>query len=203
MQIRRYEQKDRPFVDEICLRTGDAGKDATGKHADDQLLSYIYALPYVDYAPQWAWVASEEDKVVGYIIAVPDTAQFRAWWQKEWVPRLQDRFREEVRSTWPARDRAMFEEAVAGEKRPPAWEAEYPAELHIDILPEGQGQGLGRKLIDTLFTQLREEGVPGLALGVGGSNKGAIGFYERLGFEVLSASYENGRLLGQTMGKKV
>ena len=41
--------------------------------------------------------------------------------------------------------------------------AEYPAHLHIDLLPELQGQGWGRRLIDTLVAALRERGVRGPA----------------------------------------
>ena len=38
---------------------------------------------------------------------------------------------------------------------------EYPAHLHIDLLPETQGQGLGRRLIETLVDALQERACPG------------------------------------------
>ncbi len=44
--------------------------------------------------------------------------------------------------------------------------AEYPAHLHIDLLPETQGQGLGRGLMETLFAELTRRGVRGLHLGI-------------------------------------
>ena len=40
---------------------------------------------------------------------------------------------------------------------------DYPAHLHIDLLPEVQGQGWGRLLIATLVDALRERGVAGTA----------------------------------------
>ncbi|MCB0152506.1 MAG: GNAT family N-acetyltransferase, partial [Caldilineaceae bacterium] len=55
--------------------------------------------------------------------------------------------------------------------------------LHIDILPVGQGQGLGRRMMETFLDRLRALGVPGVHLGVGKRNPGAIQFYERMGFQ--------------------
>ncbi len=63
----------------------------------------------------------------------------------------------------------------------------YPAHLHIDLLPELQGQGWGRRLIEALRDRLRAAGVPGVHLVAAGTNAGAIAFYERLGFTRLDA----------------
>lgn len=62
---------------------------------------------------------------------------------------------------------------------------EYPAHLHIDLLPVVQGGGVGRRLIATLLDELRRRGVRGVHLGVDPQNVGAAAFYERLGFERL------------------
>lgn len=203
MHIRPYDPKDRDRIDYICLKTGDSGQDATGKRGDDQLLSYIYALPYVDYAPEWAWVVEGDEGAVGYVLAVPDLAQFRKWWQEVWVPKLHARFPWEVRADWPEDDQRRFNKAVAPEAPLPPWYAEYPAELHINLLPEAQGQGFGRALTGALFAQLSEESVPGLALSVGGDNPGAIGFYDHLGFDVESTDYyDDGTLRRKVMVRK-
>ena len=53
------------------------------------------------------------------------------------------------------------------------------------LLPEGQGGGNGRRMLETLFDALRDLGVPGVHLGVGADNTRAIGFYEHLGFRRL------------------
>ncbi len=58
----------------------------------------------------------------------------------------------------------------------------YPAHLHIDLLPELQGQGWGRRLIEILIERLRERGVPGLHLAASTDNAGALAFYPRVGF---------------------
>jgi ribosomal protein S18 acetylase RimI-like enzyme len=68
-----------------------------------------------------------------------------------------------------------------------------PAHLHIDLLPEAQKQGWGRKLIERFIANLRTHGVTGVHLGVGAKNTNAIAFYERVGFTCMAAS-EGGRL---------
>ena len=199
MEIRPYRNGDRDQVGLICLKTGDAGQDATAKHADDQLLPHIYALPYVDYAPQWAWVAEEDGVALGYILAIPDRAAFHEWWQNNWVPVLEERFPTHERRNWPQADQQLLGSALDPETDS-EWQEEYPAELHIDILPEGQGRGLGRKLMETLVGELREQGIAGLAFGVDGENANAIGFYKRLGFEVITETMDGDRLVTVTMG---
>jgi ribosomal protein S18 acetylase RimI-like enzyme len=65
------------------------------------------------------------------------------------------------------------------------WLADYPAHLHIDLLPRIQQKGIGRNLMDALFAELARQKVRGLHLGVGSSNTGAVAFYKRTGFSVL------------------
>lgn len=203
MKIRPYQSRDRDRLEYVCLMTGNSGKGSIGRHADDQLLPYIWALPYVEYAPEWAWVVEGDEGAVGYVIAVPDLAEFRKWWQEVWVPKMHERFPKTMRADWPEDDLRRFDKAVAPEAPLPPWYEEYPAQLHINLLREAQGQGLGRELTETLFSQLSEQGVPGLALSVGGDNPGAMGFYEHLGFDVASTDYyEDGTLRRKVMVRK-
>jgi GNAT superfamily N-acetyltransferase len=63
--------------------------------------------------------------------------------------------------------------------------ADYPAHLHIDLLPHMQRAGWGRKLIHTLLDALHKAGVPRVYLGMVTTNTAAGAFYERLGFHLL------------------
>jgi GNAT superfamily N-acetyltransferase len=76
------------------------------------------------------------------------------------------------------------------------WLENYPAHLHIDLLPYIQQKGIGRNLMNELFAELARQKAPGLHLGVGASNTGAVAFYKRVGFSVLQE-----QKWGFTMGK--
>lgn len=74
----------------------------------------------------------------------------------------------------------------------------YPAHLHIDILPEAQRKGNGKKLIDALSKKLKEQGKCGVMLAVSESNTNAIKFYKALDFKIIfrfSGTYLLGKKL--------
>ena len=73
--------------------------------------------------------------------------------------------------------------------------AAYPAHLHIDLLPIGQGKRLGSKMMATFLNRLREIDVPAVHLGVSKRNPRAVRFYEREGFHVIE-EYETGIDMG-------
>ena len=81
--------------------------------------------------------------------------------------------------------REYFESTRYMDTLPQALGKEFPAHLHINILPEFQGLGLGSMLLDVLKKHLIEIGCPGIYLGVGWENTGAIQFYEKTGFKLL------------------
>lgn len=186
-QIRPYRPSDRAAMYEICLKTADAGADATGILTDDRLWGDLFAVPYVERHPDLAWVVEAEDgRTIGYLVATDDTDAFYAWFRDEWWPRLQP--------TYPRPEKPVTREdrlVEYGYTREPGVEPHagaYPAHLHIDLLPETQGQGLGRRLIETLFAELRRRGVPGLHLGMDPANTGAGAFYDRLGMTRLPSA---------------
>ncbi|WP_353828658.1 GNAT family N-acetyltransferase [Agromyces sp. SYSU T0242] len=197
--IRPYRASDRDAVAEVCLRTAAAGGDASGVYRDDTLMPEVYALPYVDYAPDLAFVVELDGRVAGYVLGVADTADFMEWYAREWAPAF--RRRHPVAGP-PTEYRPAYTEAqlIADGGDPermriPELDA-YPAHLHIDLLPELQGRGLGRRLIDTLRAALAERGVPAVHLGLDAANVGARAFYARLGFHELASSRPEAPRLG-------
>jgi ribosomal protein S18 acetylase RimI-like enzyme len=64
--------------------------------------------------------------------------------------------------------------------------AGYPAHLHIDLLPEHQGAGHGRALIDTFRAAAAGAGAPALHVGVAPRNRRALAFYDHLGFTLIA-----------------
>jgi GNAT superfamily N-acetyltransferase len=71
---------------------------------------------------------------------------------------------------------------------------EYPGHLHIDLLPEFQGRGFGKRLTDVLLEKMRNNGEgKGVHLIMAGDNINAQGFYMHLGFERYKAVLDDGK----------
>lgn len=195
MHIRPYRPEDADAVSRICVLTGDAGGDATGLFSSDELLPDVFVRPYVTRHAELAFVVEADDRrVVGYIVGVPDTDAFEEWFHDEWWPSVAARY------PLPDAERSREDGTViyAHGRRAGAepYGAEYPAHLHIDLLPEAQGQGWGRRLIETLVGALRERGVTGLHLTAAAENAGALLFYPRVGFTALP-SHEGVQAFGR------
>lgn len=183
-EIRPYRASDRDDIYEICLLTGRSGADATGWLDNDDLLPDIYALPYVDLAPETAFVVDVDGRARGYILGVADTAAFVERLRAEWLPGFIRKYPPSDADTPTARfvrDGSKPERMLIPELD------EFPAHLHIDLLPELQGQGFGRMLVRTLVSELTSRGVPGVWLEYGADNVNAGAFYRRLGFTPLAS----------------
>jgi len=198
--IRPYRRDDRDAVFSICLRTAAGGGDATGVYSDDALMPEVFALPYVEFAPDLAFVVDDGNgRALGYVIGVADTRAFVVWWKREWGPAFRTRHPQPGPPTGrnPGFTEAQLLAAGADPDRMLIAEVdEYPAHLHIDLLPDLQGQGFGRRLIDTLRAALAERGVAAVHLGMDAANTGARAFYDRLGFHELPSSRPDAPLLG-------
>jgi ribosomal protein S18 acetylase RimI-like enzyme len=200
--IRRAVLSDLPYVYEICLKTGDGGKDASDLYFDQYLLGHYFAAPYLIFPAGICFAAEYQCRPQGYIIAAPDTAAFNQWMEEQWLPPLRKRYRqpfppELIRSEKEGQFIGLLHKChFPIDTAALPWLAGYPAHLHIDLLPSLQGKGMGRALMDTLFAELERQKVLGLHLGVGSSNKSAIAFYQKLGFSVLQEQE-----WGLTMGK--
>lgn len=185
-RIRPFRPGDEPALAAICVKTADAGADATGLVDDDDLWAEIFVLPYIARQPEFAFVAETDDgRVVGYIVGAPDSAAFEDWFATEWWPRFAHRWPRPGGDPLPVSvsvQDGIVRYAYARRGGTQPFGEEYPAHLHIDLLPETHGQGLGRRLIETLEAALREAGVPGLHLVASAENTGAIAFYRRVGF---------------------
>jgi GNAT superfamily N-acetyltransferase len=191
--IRSYRPSDLEAIYDICVRTGAAGQDARGLYSSDRLLGDIWAVPYVMREPEHAHVADDgQGNAIGYVLGTADTAAFVKWYRAEWLPATAGRLRD-----GDPRDEGMLELHRDPERMLIPELAEYPAHLHIDLLPEAQGRGLGRKLMTAFLDGLRVAGVPRVHLGMAPENHGAYAFYQRLGFHDIAVPDAGALFLGR------
>ncbi|MPZ28505.1 MAG: GNAT family N-acetyltransferase [Micromonosporaceae bacterium] len=208
MEIRQYGPADQPALYEICLRTGDSGRDATGRYADPRLLGHVYLGAYLALQPRFALVLDRGDDEaghrpldrglrsaapaggrtpVGYAVAALDSAEFAVRCEARWWPPLRRRYPDPVAVPDAARSPDQRLAALIHHPPPvPDVAGRYPSQLHIDLLPAAQGGGHGRALLSRLTALLAAAGSSGVHAGVDPANRPALGFYRRLGFEELA-----------------
>jgi ribosomal protein S18 acetylase RimI-like enzyme len=198
MAIRSYRPGDRAAVYDICLRTGDAGADASDLVSDPDLPGHVYAGPYVELCPELAFVLDLGGAVSGYVIGALDTGAFVDAYRERWLPRVAGSHPP------PAGPPATHEERLLDALHRPELMLtprfpEHPSHLHVNLLPVAQGRGHGRALIETVCGALRAAGSPGVHLGVRRRNERALGFYARAGFDRLHED-PDAVFFGRTLG---
>jgi ribosomal protein S18 acetylase RimI-like enzyme len=185
MSLRRARPADAPALAEICIRTGHRGLDARGVYSDPSLLAAMYLLPYLALEPEWGWVITDDaDSPTGYIVGAPDTRAFMQRAEAQCWPAL--RARHPLPPHEDTRPQARLTRVLhSGPLSELPFLDSHPAHLHIDLLPQVQGQGHGTALMACFADALGAAAVPGVHLGVSAQNPRAIGFYRRLGFATL------------------
>ena len=184
-EIRSYRPEDREALFDICLRTGDAGGDARGLYQDQELLPDLFAAPYVTLEPDLAFVVDDGARAVGYVLGTSDTERYVRDVREKWLPEAA--LRHPLPGGEPGTPDALMTELLySPENMIRAELADYPAHLHIDLLPDYQGRGYGRALLTTFFAALDRAGAKRVHLGMVTANTGARAFYDRMGFHEIT-----------------
>lgn len=171
MNIRPYEKKDKEDVHFICLNS--EGHCKSSERGINFSLA-VYCDYYLEKEPENCFVAAEEnDKAIGYIICSEDFDVFKKRFVAEYYTRIKK---------WEFRRRKSALRSIIPHEK---YKDEYPAHLHIDILPEYQRMGLGHKMTDVLLAHLRGKGIKGIMLTTWIKNMKGRGFYDKYGFTLL------------------
>jgi ribosomal protein S18 acetylase RimI-like enzyme len=185
--LRRYTAGDVDALRLVCLRTAAAGGDATDLVSDPNLPGDVFAVPFGEFAPATSLVLDDgAGRVVGYVLAADDTVAFEAQCEAEWWPLMSERY------PIGTGTRPLDEQFIGFIHDPPTAAPEvvtrYRSHLHINLLPDMQGGGWGRVMIELMADLLVSHGSSGIHLGVDANNHPAQRFYERVGFHRLQAS---------------
>jgi ribosomal protein S18 acetylase RimI-like enzyme len=191
--------QDENELSEICFRTSFIYPDLSQK----DLVNWRWLIPFCRIETENCFKAVIDDnKIAGYILSTLDTLSFEKKCAAEFNKKISDlkaHFLKNHKLT--EEELEEFNEHFnfpVSKKSDPDYQIkeEYPAHLHINILPAYQGQRLGPKLIDYLIQQLKLNKCPGLHLGVGAENTRAMKFYERYGFDRINVNIEGAVFYG-------
>lgn len=184
LSIRKYEEKDRKDVHFICHNS--EGPEEAPDYMTGLFYHNTFCNYYLDHEPYNCFVLDNDGKAVGYIICAENFDKFKEIFDRDYLP-LSDSFGE-----------GRYDWASTAYKPQEKFKDEYPAHLHIDILPEYQRMGMGGKLIETLCNHLSRKGVAGVCLTCGPRNEKAMNFYKKRNFTLLSIDYDDA-----CFGKKI
>jgi ribosomal protein S18 acetylase RimI-like enzyme len=194
--IRPYRPGDRADVYDVCVATGHEGGDARGVYKSPDILPEIFAGPHLEFEPGLAFVLEAGHRVVGYILGTADTARHAASFRERWLPGRAESF--PALSGPPTDlDGFMVDLMHRPERKVRPELGDYPAHLHIDILPAFQGAGHGRALVQVFLDALAAAGVPAVHLSTLKTNLDSLAFYARLGFEPLPVAHPKLEYLGR------
>ncbi len=193
IEIRSYLPSDLESLYKICLLTAKSGKEATQIYTDPKLVGHFYAAPYAILEPELTFIATLDGKPSGYILGTKNSADFRNKTEEKWFPDLRKKYplpKDDDDSADANIIRLIHKGYFFKEGH-----HDYPAHLHINLLPITQGKGLGKEIMLTFIHKLKELNVTALHLEVGKKNIQAIGFYRKMGFHEI-IEYEHSIAFG-------
>ncbi|THH06878.1 hypothetical protein EW145_g3776 [Phellinidium pouzarii] len=218
--VRPARPEDRDAIVHICLMTANEGKSAAPLVTIPELPALVWALPYLELPTGFGFVMVEEstgegediaqpdnlsnntdtdtsksplqarEKIVGYIVGTSNTEAYELAAEKQWWPKLRERYLRPDESESDAdadgltpRDRHYLRLIQSGTHAPSDALAFSGATIHINILPEHQRCGWGRRLLHVAVNELQKSGSDGLWVGSNGVE--GRRFYSKVGFKPL------------------
>jgi ribosomal protein S18 acetylase RimI-like enzyme len=195
--VRKFEEEDRSGLYHVCLATGDSGASAIHLYNEKEMLGEIYVGPYLSFQPELSLTLIKEG-IAGYALAALDTRAFEDTLRSQWWPMILEKYSTRSPENFNEREKDLFGYIQNPPLRPEKVVDEYPSHLHIDLLEQAQGRGIGKAMMHLLLDALREQGSKGVHLGMGATNARAFTFYTKLGFTLLDKNDDE-----WTMGLKL
>ena len=162
MKIRKYNLKDKEEVEGIHFETGFIGKsmeEILTRHKEwDEEIKY-----YLENEPESIFVAVDNSKVVGYLIGFLDDSKHKitsSFIKRTIINLIKSPFMPaKDRKFWPGRLRFVFGIILNKSDDKNLKRPENSGHLHINLLPEARGKGVGSKLLKRFFDYAKNSGV--------------------------------------------
>ena len=186
VRVRAYADDDRDDLLTFFQRAEDGSpSNVLWQHPASE--AAVYLLPYVDLEPQSLLVAFDGAEIVGYLTGCLDTHAF---------PSEEERLETAIREfglLWKPKPLAFFLRAAIDtlicrlskiQTATDFCDHRWPAHLHINVAQQHRKAGVGRALLESWFTLLRQKTIRGCHLSVLAENVAAVAFFRRMGFDL-------------------
>lgn len=177
--VRPFAEGDRAELREVFRRAGEGAAGLPFGGYEEE----VWLDPYIDGEPGSVFLALADGRVVGYLTGCVDSSTMPS--EEDRVYRLVARHRLYLRPAllrFTARSLSDMARAGRGRSASAFTDPAWPAHLHVRLVPEARGRGLGSQLVVRWLDRLRELGSPGCHLQVEAENRGAVAFFARHGF---------------------
>jgi GNAT superfamily N-acetyltransferase len=158
--IRRYKPEDRAAIRQICCDTGFLGNPIEAIFSDREVFADLFTNPYLDYGPEWAWVAEDGGRVVGYLLgAVSPSFNFTLMYSGfQTAMKMIARAAKGCYSGHP-RSRHFVRWLLTSGYREQPKHPDNAAHLHLNVEKPHRGHGLGLRLWQAFEQQLDRAGI--------------------------------------------
>ena len=181
LNIRPAKAEDLESLGHIAYQTGFFGGSAEKFFPSKALFTDLWIRPYLEGAGCCGFVTELENKPVGYILGSCDLPGYRRWMLSR-IPFVLGRSLMGIyRQVLPSLPYLLRMTRYPSRLAPPE---QYPAGLHINVLPETRGHGLGKTLLQAYLDCLSQQKIRGVQLSTTRENQAAVVLYERMGFKV-------------------
>ncbi len=184
--VRPYQESDKESVRRICCDTAFMGEGVENFFEDREVFADFAISYYTDYEPESLFVAQEGASVVGYIAGCRSSLRYRQILESRILPKAI--LRSLTRGVFLKPKSWIFflncfKSLMRKEFQRPLFSQEYPAHLHINVMPLARRLGMGIRLMDKLLGYFKAQNVPAVQL----TSISKIGqaFFSKLGFRVL------------------
>jgi len=189
--IRSYRRTDLPAVramygdDEFARPALLRKYPRMGEYLADEVTYY-----YTHFEPESLFVAEVQGMVVGALLGAVETSRHAQIYVRRVQPYLFKRCLSGAYG-WPAWFQAIWRTELAGRglQIPQVDQRQYPAHLHIGLLPAWRRKGIGTALMTAYADYLRAQAVPGYHLYAASFHPLGVAFYRKLGLEQLGQFY--------------
>lgn len=144
------------------------------------------AYYYTCLEPESLFVVEVQGSVVGALLGAVKTSRHEQLYARRVKPYLLMRCLTGAYG-WPAWYASIWRTELAGcgLQTPPVDHRQYPAHLHIGILPAWRRKGLGTALMNAYVAYLRKNAIPGYHLYASSFHPLGVAFYRKLGLQQL------------------
>jgi len=190
--IRSYQAQDYQGVRDVCCATGLLGEPVVKVFNDEEIFADLFTKYYTDVEPESAFVMENQGKIVGYVLGCRDRRKLRKYFLVKILPQIVPKIIWRYFTRYNPQERKWVRRVAFDGIKGGFCSSPGSAHLHIDLLKEYRGLGVGKTLINKFFQHMRDKGVDKIYGGVWSFNdRKTKDLYRKLGFQICACRQSN------------